>query len=218
MPGKRIVLITAAALVAATSVALAAPPQPPADHRFELQPFVGYRLGGSFDLDAPEATGLDIESSLSYGFTIGWLLNASQQIDFRWSRQDTDLDILGSLPGLGDHLSGFSVDNYLIEGSYIMGATDDSVRGFVSFGVGATRFSAPDGFDGSETKLAASIGGGAKITLGKSIGLRLEGRWIPTFFNSEQAIFCSSNNGCIASARGDLVSQAEVTTGLVVCF
>jgi len=210
--------LLAAAVLAATSVALAAQPQPPADHRFELQPFVGYRTGGSFDLDAPDATGLDIESSMSYGFTFGYVLNASQQIDFLWSRQETDLDILGSVAGLEDQLSGFTTDYYQVEGSYIMGATDDPVRGFFAFGAGATRFSAPDGFSGSETKLSVSIGGGAKITLGKSIGLRIQGRWIPTFFNSDQAIFCSSGGGCIASANGDIVSQAEVTTGLVVRF
>jgi hypothetical protein len=184
----------------------------------ELQPFIGYRFGGSFDIDAPQASGLEIRDARSYGFTVGLVLNASQQMDFLWSHQDTTLDVHGSIPGSGDTLSGFDVDNFQIEGSYIAGAANDRVRPFAAFGVGATRFGAPAGFSGSRTLLAFSIGGGARVSLGKALGLRFQGRWTPTFFGSDETIYCSSGSGCYATVSGDYVDQFEATAGMTVRF
>lgn len=184
----------------------------------ELQPFVGYRFGGSFDIDDPDVSGLDLNSSGIYGVTIGMILNPTQQLDFLWSHQDTSLDVDGSIAGHGGTLSGVDVDYFQIEGSYVSGGPGDKVRPFAAFGVGATYLGAPTGFSGSRTHFAFSIGGGAKVYLGKVVGLRFQGRWTPTFYSSEETLFCSSGSGCFATVEGGLVSQIEVTTGMMLRF
>jgi len=184
----------------------------------EVQPFLGYRFGGSFDIDDPRVSGFDVESSGIYGFTVGWILNPEQQLDILWSHQDTSLDVHGSVPGHGDTLSGVDIDYFQIEGSYISGALGDKVRPFAAFGMGATHLGAPSGFSGSRTHFAVSIGGGAKVYLGKVVGLRFQGRWTPTFYNSSETLFCSSNSGCFATINGGVVSQIEVTAGVMLQF
>lgn len=184
----------------------------------EVQPFLGYRFGGSFDIDDAQVSGFDLESSGIYGFTVGWILNPEQQLDFLWSHQDTSLDVHGSIPGHGDTLSGVDIDYFQIEGSYIPGGPDDKVRPFAAFGMGATHLGAPSGFSGSRTHFALSIGGGAKVYLGRAVGLRFQGRWTPTFYSSSETLFCSSGSGCFAMVEGGLVSQIEVTAGVMLRF
>ena len=213
---RRRTVLFAAAMLATASGALAA--QAERQPRVELQPFIGYRLGGTFNLDDSEDERLDIDSAMSYGLTVGIAVGPSGQMDLLWSHQETDLDVDGSIPGVVSRLSGFTVDYYQIEGSYVAGAIDDKVRPFAAFGMGATRYGAPDGFSGNQTQFAVSIGGGAKVILGKSVGMRFQGRWIPTFFDTDEAIFCTSGSGCIATASGDIVAQIEITTGLVLRF
>jgi len=186
--------------------------------QIEIQPFIGYRFGGSFESDAPESSGFDIQEARSYGLTVGMLVNPNGQLDILWSHQGTSLNVHGTIPGLGDDLSGFDVDYYQIEGSYIHGFPEARVRPFVAFGAGATHFGAPTGFSGSRTQLAFSIGGGARVALGKTIGLRFQGRWTPTFTSEDETLFCSSGFGCIGTITGDFVSQIEVTSGLTVRF
>lgn len=203
---------TALAQNAATSAA-------PTDvAKVEIQPFIGYRWGGGFDIDDPEAPQFDIASGDSYGLTVGWVTGPTSQIDFLYSHQGTDLEVDGSIPGYGDSLSGFDINNFQLEGSYMGGTPEDKFRGFGSFGLGATQFSAPSGFSGSRTQFALSIGGGAKVYLSKTVGLRFQGRWTPTFFNSNETVFCNSGSGCFATTSGDYVSQFELTAGLILRF
>jgi len=184
----------------------------------EVQPFVGYRWGGTFDIDDPEAPGFDIGSGESYGFTFGIVTSPSSQIDFFYSHQGTEIDVDGKIPGHGDTLSGFDINNFQLEGSWMAGKPEDRFRPFAAFGLGATEFGAPSGFSGSRTQFALSIGGGAKLYFGQTVGMRFEAHWTPTFFNSDETIFCGSGTGCFATTSGDYISQVEVTAGLILRF
>jgi len=210
---RKLIVLLVLAMLSLTSTALAQ--APPA--QVEIQPFIGFRWGGGFDIDDPAAPQFDIASGQSYGLTVGWVSGPTTQIDFLWSHQGTDLELDGSIPGHGDTLSGFDIDNFQLEGSYMSGAPEAKIRGFGTFGLGATQFGAPSGFSGSRTQFALSIGGGVKVYLSKTLGLRFQGRWTPTFFNSDETIFCG-NQGCFATTSGDYISQVEVTSGLILRF
>jgi hypothetical protein len=69
----------------------------------------------------PRRPSFDIASGESYGLTVGWITSPSTQIDFLWSHQGTDLELDGSIPGHGDSLSGFDIDNFQLEGSWMSG-------------------------------------------------------------------------------------------------
>jgi hypothetical protein len=209
MKCTRIVLLSMV-LVCLTSSAFA--------QRFEVQPFIGYRWGGAFDIDSLFTTGFDAKSSPSYGLTIGMTFKPSAQIDLLYSHQDTDLESDSPIPEEGDTLSGFTVDNYLVEGSHQYGAADAKVRPFAAFGIGLSHFSAPSGFSGDRTQFALSIGGGVKVFLGRVVGLRFQGRWTPAFFDKNDALFCSATSGCYSTVGGELVSQIEVTSGMILRF
>jgi hypothetical protein len=73
-------------------------PQPAtmAQTKFEISPFLGYRLGGDFQDLATGAT-IDLEESSSYGLILDIPLSGNGQLEILWSRQETELDSGGFL-------------------------------------------------------------------------------------------------------------------------
>jgi len=63
-----------------------------------------------------------------------------------------------------------------------------------------------------------SLGLGGKFNLAKNLGIRVQGRWVPTFISSESAVLCTNFGGCYVTAEGDYLSQVEVSGGLILKF
>jgi len=80
-----------------------------------------------------------------------------------------------------------------------------------------TRMS-PQGVDlDSETKFSLSLGGGVKMLITDHFGLRLEGRWLGTFFDGSGQAFCTSGQ-CLIKIEGDVFSQFVANAGVVIAF
>src|SRR5262245_3262702 len=63
--------------------------------RFEATPFVGYRVGGNFDVDATEgapADSVDVESDASFGLDLGLYRDSNSFYELLYSRQQSSLD------------------------------------------------------------------------------------------------------------------------------
>jgi len=87
---------------------------------------------------------------------------------------------------------------------------------FVLAGVGAVKYS-PDSFELSdETHFSAQLGGGVSYPFTDNLLLRLDARWLPTFFHSEGEIFCSG--GCDIRIDSELFNHFQLNTGLMYRF
>jgi opacity protein-like surface antigen len=87
---------------------------------------------------------------------------------------------------------------------------------FVLAGLGAGIYSPADNSLKDTTKLSAQIAGGTNYKISENLLLRLEARWIPTFFNGSSAGICSG--GCTVVLKSDTYSQVQANIGLQFRF
>lgn len=87
---------------------------------------------------------------------------------------------------------------------------------FVMAGIGAGYFSPRDDSLKDETMLSGQIAAGTNYRFSDHMLLRLDVRWIPTFFDGGGAVFCSG--GCVIALSSDLYSQVQANIGLMYRF
>ena len=78
--------------------------------------------------------------------------------------------------------------------AYQFGADGSRLRPFLTGGLGVTIFDATD-LDG-ETKLAPTVGAGLKWFPSARFGVRLQGRYVPTFLDDASSDFCDPFGFC----------------------
>jgi len=222
----RVHSITASHLIGAVFVFLAGCAGPLAAladedvYHLEITPFVGYRMGGSFEADEVDAgADVDIADDASYGLVINWPADPNTEYEIFYSRQSTSLET-NSLFAPGEPVLDELTISYLqLGGTYLF--EGERGRPFMMATIGASRFEPDNSAYDSETFFAFSIGGGYKLALTPRIGLRLEGRVLGSAINSDSAVFCRSDevsSGCLIAVRGNLVWQWEMGAGLRVRF
>ena len=202
----------------AVLAALAAAPETrAADVRFEVTPFLGYRLGGGFDAEGPDGTStgsVDVDDGSSWGIDVGLYARPDGFYELLYSTQSTGLD------SREPALAGVDVttEYYQIGGTAFFPGEQWLVP-YVSMTVGATRFSA-DGFD-SETKFSGSLGGGLRLPFTDHFAATIGVRGYLTFIESDTAFLCASNAeqaGCLVTSSGSTFFQAEAQLGLTARF
>lgn len=182
---------------------------------FELSPFYGYRLGGDFDdVSSSVITELEIQNSDSYGLTFGYAFNDRFELEGLWSIQESDLDIF--LAAGPTQTIGFEVQYFHVGGLVLSGDSLDTKRGFFSFSAGVVSFD-PEGAK-DETYFSWSIGGGGKFYFNDWLGLRLQGRFFPTYINSTSNGYFCGFYGCYETADANFLTQTEFTAGLIFRF
>src|SRR5512137_258710 len=206
-------LFTTAALFATPLVAQADSP------RFEFTPFVGGRIGGSFDVPTGEgdANSVDLGNGASYGIDLGLYRDNQSFYELLYSTQSTNLD--SNDPVLHD--VDLSVSYLQFGGTLFFPQNSDFFVPYMSLTIGAT-FMEPDyrGYD-SETKFSGSLGGGFRIPFNDNVSLNLGLRGYLTLIDSDTSLFCvsdSGDSGCLLRSSGSTFFQAEGQLGLSVRF
>jgi len=202
-------LFTTVAALAAISVASMVSAQ-----QVEITPHYGYRFGGGLT-DYYTGTDYDFNDSESYGLTVNYTLGlmGDTQLDFSWSRQDTEMDVRGNYPR-----DTFDVTvDYWQAGGLKQWNEDESVRPFIIGSLGAAHFSPGPADLSSATRFALAFGGGVKILPSEHIGIRLQGKLYGTYASGGGAIFCGGG-GCAFGFSGNFMWQAEFTAGLIIAF
>jgi len=181
---------------------------------FEIGSFVGATLGGEFE-DPSDSSERDVNDAASLGFTLD--LEAGEPgsyYELFYSFQSTDvqgtpeLDLDIQYVHIGGRVDYLSENHRAIP--------------FAALGIGATLLS-PDrpGFQ-DETDFSLSLAGGVKIPLTARIGLRLEGRALLTFLNSDSDVFCVSTpavgGACNIRNSSDTFFQFTAGIGIVAGF
>jgi hypothetical protein len=181
--------------------------------KVELTPHIGYRFGGTIS-DLYTAAQYDINASESYGLTLNYTIGlmGDTQLDFSWSRQDTDFEVFNF-----NRVETYDVTiDYWQAGGLKQWHEDESVRPFVLASIGAAHYSPGPADWESATRFAFGLGGGVKLFPGQHIGFRLQGRLLGTYASGGGAIFCSG--GCAFAFGGNFLWQMEFTAGLVFAF
>jgi hypothetical protein len=206
-------LLVTTALFAAPLVAQADSP------RFEFTPFVGGRVGGSFDVPNGEGDGssVDLGNGASYGIDLGLYRDSQSFYELLYSTQSTSLDSNDPLL----HGVDLRIDYLQFGGTLFLPQDNDFFVPYLSLTIGAT-FMEPDyrGYD-SETNFSGSFGGGFRIPFNDNVALNLGLRGYLTLIDSDTSLFCVSDAedaGCLLRSSGSTFFQAEGQLGISVRF
>lgn len=178
---------------------------------FEITPFVGYRFGGQFeDSVTTDSADLKAAASLGLAFDVGYA--PGQAIQVFYSRQSTEAE---------DATPALDIDvEYLQVGGIGTFPSETELQPYLVGSIGVARFNPSGGFD-EETQFAATLGGGLKYFFNDRFGLRFEGRGYFTFFDTDAAVFCISDQTgatCRLRAKSSLVWQIEAQAGFTYRF
>lgn len=185
---------------------------------FEVTPFVGYRVGGDFDLERTgggDATNVEIGDDASYGVDLGVYRDNTSFYEILYSRQDADLDTDGTNLGRLDLKT-----EYLHFGGALLYPIERWLVPYLSLTIGATRFDPQSGGYDSETKFSASLGGGLRFPITARFATTLGLRGYFTFVDSDSEIFCVGSGGidCLLRTSGSTFVQGEAQLGFSFTF
>ena len=184
--------------------------------RFEITPFVAYRIGGNFDEKDTDSR-VALNDSGAKGFMLNIAANPNGQYELLYGRQRTHADTQGFF--VNDPIIDMNVEYFQFGGTYLF--EGDETRPFIALALGMTQFDPELANTGSESFFSASLGGGVQINARSRIGFRLEARVFTTFVEEDSAIFCSSVGGtgaCLIQADAKTLTQWEARAGLVFRF
>jgi hypothetical protein len=210
-------------------VGLAAATAPAQDARVELSGTAGWTFSdgvsgagvnvpgvGSFDR-------IDPKDAFSWGLRLGFLVSENSEVGFLFDQQSTSLEIGGtSTFELGD----LSLRNYHGYYAYNFGDGDAAARPYVLIGLGATQYGTISvsaagvqrDIDGN-TRFSGSGALGVKIFPSPRFGIRLEGRWTPTYIKSDAVgWWCDPYWGCYVVGDAQYSNQFELSGGVTLRF
>jgi opacity protein-like surface antigen len=201
-------LLSAAALLLSSVLF---PVKAEAERGLEITPYAGYAAGGNFE-DNTTGADLDVMEGGSFGLVLGVPDTPETRYELFYGFQRTKVTGGGTFGG--DTLFDLDIHYLHLGGTYMF--TGDTVRPFLSGGLGATHF-APHG-SGMNRKIyfSLSLGGGVKIPISGHVGLRFEGRGFLTILPDAADVFCVSSGGavCGVMVRGDVLGQLLLMTGV----
>ncbi len=205
--------LTAALLVIAPAAARG--------QRVEIAPVVGYRFGGSFSTapgiePANPVVDYEVRDAAAFGLHLGFRMAEDGEIELLYSRQNTRLATGGLFTG--EPLFDLALETWQAGGNYLFAEEGSRVRPYIGVGLGITRLLPEPARLEDETRFSASFAAGAKVSLARHLGLRLEARYFVTVLESDSNGFCEPAGQCLVHVKGSDISQGEVRAGLVLRF
>jgi hypothetical protein len=174
----------------------------------ELMPFAGYRFGGDFFELIAEGP-VDRDGSPALGFVLNVPLSDGMQVEALFAQQNATVVIPPSRFGPAPRWR-MTVGHAQVGG--LQEFATGCARPFLTGVLGLTRYAAEGD---SEIRFTVGAGGGVKLFPLSHVGLRLDGRVYSTFIDADVRFLACSAGTCIATARVDVVWQAEFTAGVV---
>ncbi len=211
------------------AVWLAAAPGLAQETRFEIAGLAGWTSSDGVTgaaVTVPGAgtfSGIEPGDAFSWGLGAGYLVSDAVSLEFLYDRQESQLAVFGTAAlVVGD----MAVENYHGLIAYHFGLRQARVRPFVFGGLGATRygkltFSAADQprTIGGDTRFSTTWGAGVKLWAARSVGIRLQGRWTPTYIKSDSSgWWCDPYWGCYVLSEAQYANQFELSAGVALRF
>ena len=203
--------------VAAAFLATSASAQDP---RVEISGTAGWTFSDGVNVGASDdaAIRVDPADAFSWGARLGFMVTPNVEIGALFNQQSTDLEASGAV----DLSLPQDLQNYHGYFAYNFGDTDAAARPYLLLGLGATRFGSletPVGTVSGETKFSSTWAAGLKIFPSRNFGIRLEGRWTPTYVKSDpEGYWCDPYWGCYTVADAEFANQFELSGGITLRF
>ncbi len=182
----------------------------------ELTPIFGYTFGGRFDYeedDGSEET-IEISDASSFGFRLGYNLADNSQIEFVYSRQETEITGGDLFPT--DALFDLNV-NYFHLGGTLLWNRGSGVEPYFTGTLGVTNFDPEESSFDSLNRFSMGFGGGVRVFPLERLGIYTGARGLVTFVNSEIEGY-SGSKGTYIKIEADAVWQFQVYAGLIFAF
>ena len=189
----------------------------------DLTVLAGYQFNSDFEIGVndeavpnPASLGtpgdnLELEGGAAFSLALDFMFNnnPNQRIGLYATHHKAKFESGAGLvdPDMDVTHIHFTAMNYYPNGNW---------EPFVLAGIGAGYFSPEDKSLRDTTKFSAQVAGGANYKISENLLLRLEARWIPTFFNGSSAGICSG--GCTIVLKSDMYSQFQANIGLQFRF
>jgi opacity protein-like surface antigen len=181
--------------------------------QFEVSPFIGYRVGGSFKL-IDTGQRVELGGHGSFALALDARAEESGQYELFYGRQSTVLR--------GDALAPASMDvEYLHIGGAVALDQTQRVKPYLAGGFGITRFSPDPDLGHEDTRFSVSLALGLRVPVSPRFSLRLEGRGLLTPVNTDSAFFCRSDRSgalCQVRVRGSSFFQIDFLAGAAYSF
>ena len=188
---------------------------------FEVTPFIGARLGGTFDIqpDGPAPVEATLTDARSYGISAGVRFDDFSLVEFRWTQATSTLRFGAPFAFLGPSVGDVTLNQF--HADFTREFVVQEVKGLRSFftgSLGATHIGAArDGF----TRFSFGFGAGLKQFLGSRLAIRAEAQWLPIVVEPSVSGFACGTiqvGGCLVVLNGELVQQFHLSIGPVVRF
>jgi opacity protein-like surface antigen len=206
-------------ILTAMAVAVAAATASAQDPRVEISGTAGWTfsdgVGGETAVSVP---GVGVFDSIGPKDAFSWGARIAL-----FNQQSTSVELGGTTTAkLGDE----SVYNYHGYVAYNFGDSDAKARPYVLGGLGATQFgSVKVSLAGQSrevsgnTKFSTTWALGVKLYPSPKVGIRLEGRWTPTYIKSDAAgWWCDPYWGCYVVGNAQYANQFELSGGITLRF
>jgi len=212
------------------AAALAAPLAQAQDPRGEVSASAGWTFSDGVSGDPVRAGDgnvydrLDPKDAFSWGLRLGYLVNHEVEIGFLFNQQRSTLEAQGTATR---EIGSMAIGNYHGYFAYNFGDVDASARPYLLGGLGFTHYAGIDFTDaqgssytiGGESRFSTTWGVGVKVMPAQNIGLRLEGRWTPTYIKSDAAgWWCDPFWGCYLVGNAQYSNQFELSGGITLRF
>lgn len=194
--------------------------------KIEITPFYGYGFNGKI---AAYQGDLNIRNDAVYGATLDLTIQPGLQLEFFYQRSDTRIDFI-EFRGPTYRLTDLSV-NYFQLGIVRHAMKKNNIIVYGTGSLGATLFS-PSGepydesnggpeedFNYQDTWLfSLTFGGGAKIFLSKSVGLRFEARLLMPITWAGGGFMIGTGGSGFYFGGGSAILQASLMGGLIIAL
>ena len=194
------------------------------DHNVELSGTAGWVFSDGVTGSGDFAR-IDPKDAFSWGLRIGFLVNENVEVGGLFNLQSTTYE-LGSVAGGSIDAGDVSIYNYHGYVAYNFGVADAGVRPYFLGGLGVTQygsFTTSLGGQreiGGDTKFSTTWALGLKMYPGAgNFGIRLEGRWTPTYIKSDaEGVWCDPYWGCYTVGDAQYSNQWELSGGISLRF
>lgn len=186
--------------------------------KFEASVLGGYRFGGTFSNgnyavgDSVNLDDLELDNAASFGAVLGWNFAENGQLEGSWSRENTTVTLRDGTAGQRETLGDVVLDTYMVSALYRFGRFYDSIRPWLGLGLGTTVFGT-DGGD-SSNKFAFGMTFGAHFMFDRRWAVRTQARFLTTYIDENDAIFCSY--GCWTGTSKSYIRQFDIAAGITM--
>jgi len=201
-------------LFAAILLLIFAVPGVRAQSGLEISGFAGWQFWGTVAMQRGD---LKVSSANNYGGTVAVHMQPEVALEFMYLRQDTKLRLKAFPSGVTEDLFDMSAEYYLLGAVYDY-PTSERLHAFGSISLGAARFAPKDPRYSDNWRFAVAFGGGGKIFLTESLGIRVQGHLLFPIQYSGGGFWCGTGGCGVGAGASTTFIQGEVSGGLFVAF